>query len=322
MIAGQRESVRPLVTFGETMALFTSLEPGPLSYASSARIGIGGAESNVAIATRRLGVPACWIGRRGADSLGERVERTIRGEDVAVHAIVDPEAPTGLMIKEHRSALATNVWYYRSGSAGSRLSPADLPTEVIQQAGVLHITGITPLLSASARDATWRAVSIAEAAGIPISFDVNYRSQLVGSTDVTELFHALAARSTIVFASDDEAQLIHPGIDEPLGLARAIADVGPTQVVIKLGARGCAALVDGVEYVVPAVSVPVMDTVGAGDAFVAGYLARLLTDQDAESRLHCAVRTGAFACMTAGDWEGSPTTAELEQLSASDPVAR
>ena len=314
--------VKPLVTLGESMALITSAEPGPLAYAASAHISIGGAEGNVAIGVRRLGVAATWIGRRGADSLGDRIERTLRGEDVTVEATVDHDAPTGLMIKEKRSRLTTNVWYYRSGSAGSRLAPTDIPVEVIQQAGVLHVTGITPLLSQSARDATLVAVAVAQDSGVPISFDVNHRSRLVGTTDAAKLYTELIERATIVFAGDDEARLVAPDFHDPLALAHALSDHGPSQVVIKLGSRGCAALIDGREYTVPAVTVPVEDTVGAGDAFVAGYLARLLCGADPASRLACAVQAGAFACMSSGDWEGAPTNAELAQLEAQDPVVR
>ena len=129
--------------------------------------------------------------------------------------------------------------------------------------------------------------------------------------------------ATIVFAGLDEAQLLLGSELDAAAAADAIAALGPTQVVIKLGADGCLALIDGVRHDVPAVAVQVVDTVGAGDAFVAGYLAELLAGLPAEARLATAVTTGAFACTSPGDWEGYPRRDQLGLLDPSpDPVTR
>ncbi|GAA3728452.1 sugar kinase [Leifsonia bigeumensis] len=314
-----------VVTLGETMALLHNETIGHLAHATELKLGIGGAESNVAIALTRLGTPAHWIGRVGADSLGERVQRELRAEGVGLHANADPDAPTGLMVKERRTAGSSHVWYYRAGSAGSRLSPEDIPEGLIAGAAVLHVTGITPALSASAADAVWEAIGIARDAGVPVSFDVNHRAALWRDRDPGEpgtLYRDLARNATILFAGDDEARLLIPDIDEPLALASAIGELGPTQVVIKRGALGCVAIIDGLQYTQEAVPVKVVDTVGAGDAFVAGYLAELVAGEDAPTRLRTAVTTGAFACLTAGDWEAMPRRHELTLLTADEPVTR
>ncbi len=94
-------------------------------------------------------------------------------------------------------------------------------------------------------------------------------------------------------------------------------------MVIKLGGDGCLALIDGVRHEVPAVPVQVVDTVGAGDAFVAGYLAELVAGLPAEARLATAVITGAFACTSPGDWEGYPRRDQFGMLDpSSDTVIR
>jgi 2-dehydro-3-deoxygluconokinase len=299
-----------VVTLGETMALLHSDTPGLLAHATEMKLGIGGAESNVAIALQRLGTQASWIGRVGADSLGERVLRELRAEGVDIHSVVDQDAATGLMLKERRTADAFRVWYYRAGSAGSRLEPADLPAQLISSATLLHVTGITAAISATAHAAVLEAIRLAQAANVPISFDVNHRSTLWRGRDATTVYRELAKAATIVFAGD-------------VGdVAAEIASLGPTQVIIKLGADGCRALIDGVEYTQPAVPVRVVDTVGAGDAFVAGYLAELVDGKDVVTRLRTAVTTGAFACLTAGDWEGLPHRNEFALLTASEPVTR
>lgn len=311
-----------VVTLGETMALLHNQTPGRLAHVAELRLGIGGAESNVAIALTRLGIPACWIGRVGADSLGERVLRELRAEGVQLHAVVDRQAATGLMVKERRTADASHVWYYRAGSAGGRLSPADLPPGLIEGASLLHVTGITPALSATAHEAVSEAVARAHSAGVAVSFDVNHRSSLWSGRDAAAVYHELAGAASIVFAGEDEARLLAPAASSPAELATAIAALGPTQVIIKLGADGCHALIDGVGYDQPAVPVRVVDTVGAGDAFVAGYLAELLTGKDAAGRLRTAVATGAFACSVSGDWEGLPRREDLDLLGSGEPVTR
>ena len=128
------ERARTVVTLGETMALISSDTPGPLQHSRAITLGIGGSESNVAIALRRLGTDVTWIGRVGDDSLGDLVLREIGAEGVRVVGIRDPDAPTGLMVKERRTRQESRVWYYRRGNAGSRLSVADIDPAIIRSA--------------------------------------------------------------------------------------------------------------------------------------------------------------------------------------------
>ncbi|MBB6627728.1 sugar kinase [Nocardioides sp. KIGAM211] len=317
-----------LLTLGETLALAGGAAVGSLAHVPSLQLGIGGAESNVAIGVRRLGGEAAWIGRVGADSLGERVLRELRAEGLALHATVDDTAPTALMVKERRTAATARVWYYRTGSAGSRLDPADVPSDLVAAASVLHVTGITPGLSASALAATERALDLAAEHGVPISFDVNHRAAVWAGRDPGPTYRSIAERSAVVFAGDDEARiLLGTTATDPAelvaglaGLAGGAASAG--DAVLKLGADGCRARIDGVDHEVAAVPVAVVDSVGAGDAFVAGYLAELMAGRPAATRLATAVRCGAFACLTTGDWEGLPRRAELALLDGGEPVVR
>jgi 2-dehydro-3-deoxygluconokinase len=313
--------MKPVVTLGETMGLFRAGSVGSLAQVSDFVLGIGGAESNVAIALSRLGTPARWVGRVGDDSIGRRVLRELRAEGLDVRGIIDPSAATGVMIKEQRTNDSTRVQYYRSESAGSRLAVDDLAEADIQNAALLHVTGITPALSVSATQAILEAISLAREAGVPVSFDVNHRSSL-WATDPAPLYREIASRADIVFAGEDEARLLFPGVTAPDALAESIAGLGPGQVIIKRGEAGCSALIEGARYARAAIVVRAVDTVGAGDAFVAGYLAELLAELPVEERLTTAVTLGAFACLNPGDWEGFPRRDELTLLSASEPVQR
>ncbi|GAA1231906.1 2-dehydro-3-deoxygluconokinase [Microbacterium phyllosphaerae] len=312
-----------VVTLGETMALVRTTEIGSLRHANAMAFGIGGAESNVAIGLARLGVAVSWLGRVGDDSLGERVAREIRADGVQVHAVIDAEARTGLMVKERPSASSTAVHYYRAGSAGSRLRPEDLPDGWIERASLLHITGITPLLSDTARDAVHAAIDRARASGAIVTFDINYRSALASPEAAGPVLRELAERSDIVFGGEEEFAILYSATSVAVAAAR-LRDAGCATTVVKLGPAGAAVIT--ADSLVEAGGFPIepVDTVGAGDAFVSGYLSAFLEGLDVDATLHRANACGAMACLVPGDWEAAPTRRELERFADrdSDPVRR
>lgn len=312
----------PVVTIGETMALMSSPQFGPLQHNASLDLGIGGSESNVAIGLRRLGVASTWIGKVGADALGDLVEREIRAEGVSVVAVRDATAPTALMIKERRTSSDTRVWYYRSGYAGSRLAIEDIDFDVVRSASLVHLTGISLALSPGMADVIVEAARAAGEAGVPVSFDLNFRSKLWSVESARDAYRRILPLVDVVFAGDDEASLVVGTAGSPLELARRMLELGPSEAIIKLGSRGAVAVTDGREYSRAALPINPIDTVGAGDAFVAGYLAERLAGADVDSRLGTAVAAGAYACLSTGDWEGLPRREELRTLGRIEPVAR
>ena len=158
---------------------------------------------------------------------------------------------------------------------------------------------------------------------MPLSFDVNHRAAVWAGRDPGPVYRELLAGAGVVFAGEDEARLV-VGTEETdrVRLLEALAALTDGDVVLKLGPDGCLARVDGQRVAQPAVPVDVLDTVGAGDAFVAGYLAELIAGAAPEQRLRTATRCGSFACLTTTDWEGNPSRAELALLDGTDPVVR
>ncbi|MFH8371492.1 sugar kinase [Streptomyces sp. NPDC018031] len=307
-----------LVTLGEAMAVVAATEPGPLTAGTPLRLAFAGAEATVAIGVRRLGHPTSWTGRVGADAAGTMVLSGLRAEDVDVsRARLDDTAPTGLMLRERRTTDHTRVTYYRQGLAGSRLAPEDIDERLVAAARVLHITGITPALGASPRAAVHRAVDIARAAGVTVSLDLNYRALLWSRPEASAELSRLVTRADIVFAGPEEATLVVPGA-APAAMAAALLELGPREAVVKLGARGALAAVPG--EVIPQEIVPItaVEPIGAGDAFVAGYLAGLLDGAPVSGRLRLAATCGAFAVSVHGDWEGLPHRGELGLLGGED----
>ena len=312
-----------LVTLGETLGLLVAEDVGPLSLTRGMRLSMGGAESNVAIGVSRLGVPATWIGRLGDDPIGDLIERQLLAERVRCMVHRDP-SPTAIMLRERRTGTAARVSYYRHGSAGSRLQPADLPEGVVEEAGLLHLSGITPALGAGPAETVREAMRRARGAGVPISCDFNFRSRLWDATTAAPVFRELAAGADILFAGDDEARIAleSEASAGPEALAEGLAALGPSEVVIKLGRRGAMALIEGEVIEVPPVAVQAIDTVGAGDAFVAGYLASRLLGREVGDRLSTAAIAGAFAVTVPGDWEALPRPHELSLLTAEEDVQR
>lgn len=312
-----------VVTLGETMALVRTTEIGSLRHAHGMALGIGGAETNVAIGLARLGIAVSWLGRVGDDSLGERVAREIRAEGVDVRAVVDSDAPTGLMVKERPSAASTAVHYYRAGSAGSRVADSDLPDCWIEDASLLHVTGITPLLSTSARDTVLAAVARARAAGVTVSFDINYRSALATPAVAGPVLCEIAEHADIVFGGEDEFAILYPDASA-VESAALLRDAGCATTVLKQGPAGATVFVGDATVESSGFVIDAVDTVGAGDAFVAGYLSALLEGLDVDATLRRANACGAMACLTPGDWEAAPTLRDLARFldGDADPVRR
>lgn len=302
------------------MGLITQVAHGRPRNGEAMCLGIGGSESNVAVGVRRLGIPATWIGRLGADPAGELIQRELRAEQVEVMAIAD-DAPTGLMVRWRPAAGRGRVDYYRAGSAGSHLRAGDIPEAAVRNADVLHVTGITLALGADPAGAVNRAVAIARSGETVVSFDLNHRSALWSERAAAPALTAMVRGADVVFAGAAEARIV-TGTADPEAAALALEAMGPSQVLIKLGADGCLARIDGVTREVGGIPVDVVDTVGAGDAFVAGYLAELITGAQPAQRLRTAVAAGALAVTVAGDWEGMPDRRTLALLEAEEPVTR
>ncbi|MBL7258571.1 sugar kinase [Paractinoplanes lichenicola] len=313
-----------VVTLGETMALVSVPADGLVR--GPAPIGLGGAESNVAIGLARLGTPVTWMSRLGDDGLGAYVRREIRAEGVTVLAAADPDAPTGLMVKELRHGTPSRVRYYRSGSAASRLTPDDIPDELIAAADVLHVTGITPALGPGPRKTVEHAVEVARAAGTLVSLDVNHRRTLWTDDEARSVLTTLLPSVDLLFAGVEEATMLlgspGPQRDES-ELGAALASSGPATVVIKLGERGALAVSAGELVRAEASPRVVVDPVGAGDAFVAGYLSALCDGGDVSHCLATGNRAGGQVVTVPGDWEGLPFAADLTpQAAFADEVIR
>jgi 2-dehydro-3-deoxygluconokinase len=311
-----------VVTLGECLVALVATSLGPLAEARSFERHVAGAEANVAVGLARLGHHPVFIGRVGADGFGTAIRRRLRGEGVQIECLrVDAAAPTGILVRERRALGPSEVGYYRSGSAGSLLEPADVDaaTNLFRSAKWLHLTGITPALSASARSAVDRAVVLARESGLTVSLDINLRRKLWSEAEAAPILSKLAARADIVLGSADEAALVtgsDPSAD-PGELAAALLALGPSMAVIKLGSDGALGLARGDEPVhEPGQATSLVDTIGAGDGFAAGFIAARLEGADLSRALEIGNACGAAATSVVGDLAGLPEREELDRLLA------
>ena len=316
-----------VVTLGECLAAFVATDPGPLAESRGFIRHVAGAEANVAVGLARLGHAVAYLGRVGGDGFGTAIVRALRGEAVDVdHLAIDDTARTAVMFRERRALGAMDVVYHRAGSAGSRVTAQDVDRAVddgvFDGARWLHLTGITPSLSQTAREATTRALESGREAGLTISLDINLRRRLWSDQEAAPVIRDLASRVDVVLGSADELAVV-ADLDpdtSPERLARAVAAIGPGTVVAKLGRDGALGLEGELSVVEPGIVVDqVVDPVGAGDAFCAGFIAGRLDGVDLPTALRMGNACGALAVAASGDQSGLPDRDELARLLAGGP---
>lgn len=303
-----------LLTVGETMGVARTFAGTPMRTATELRLSTAGAEATVAIGMQRLGHTAAWVGTVGADEIGHRVIRDLRAEGVDTRFVRSvPGAGTGFMLRDHRTADYVSVSYYRKGSAGTFLCRADVEAAFggLGDVAILHITGITPVLSATCRTAVHRAIELAKKCGAAVSFDVNFRRTLAGQAEASADAREILSGTDILFVGDDETHLLTDESD-PESAAKALAALGPSEVVLKLGEKGACVAIGGQFVHAAALKVAVADVIGAGDSFAAGYLAARSHGLGVPDRLAWATVCAACTVGTRGDWEGLPTRTDVE----------
>lgn len=272
-----------VLAIGETMLLVSPVAGGRLTLDASFAVAPGGAESNVAIQAHRLGASTAWMSRVGDDAIGDLVT-----EGTAAHGVdtslVERVAgfPTAVYFKNPRGA-STEVIYYRSGSAASTMSSEMLARYRGSVPRLVHVSGITLALSSSCSDMMDAVVLRRHFGEAVVAFDVNYRAGLWDSRqDAASRLAQIARAADVVFVGRDEAEALWgtTTVEDVRGLLPE-----PTYLVVKDGA------VEAVEFYgsnivrAPAQRVDVVEPVGAGDAFAAGWECAFLAGLGSAQRL-------------------------------------
>lgn len=274
--------------------------------------GHGGDTSNAAIAAARQGASAGYVTALGDDIFGRSFLDLWRRERVdGSRVAIDTDAPTGLYFVTHGPS-GHEFSYRRAGSAASRLSPQALPRDYLAAARFLHVSGISQAVMGPAVD---RAVDIARAAGVSVSYDTNLRLKLWPLDRGRAAIHANVAQADIVFTSLEEAAPL-TGRDDPDLIADFYLGLGPRTVVVKLGARGVFVVADGQGRTIAGHRVDALDATGAGDVFAGAFLAERARGADAFSAAAYANAAAALSTTGYGAVAPIPTRAAVEALLA------
>lgn len=310
-----------VVTIGESMVLFQPIGEKGIKYEPLFTKSLAGAESNVSIALTRLGKKVRWISKVGKDPFGDFILSTLAGEGVDVSAALrDEEKSTAVYFKECKNFSDPTVYYYRKNSAASNIHPQEVNAEWLEDAKHLHVTGITPALSENAAQAIRKTMELAKEMGLTVSFDPNLRRKLWSLKKAREVLLSLIPLCDVFLPGIEEAEFL-VGKQSIEDYGKKFLEMGAKVVVLKLGAEGAIGFMEKDRVKAPPYTVSrVIDTVGAGDAFAAGFLSVFLDEQlaiSSASLKNALIRAnilGALATQFKGDWEGVPTLDELNAI--------
>lgn len=307
-----------VVTLGEMMIQFNPVTTGPLRHVTYFEKHAAGSEANFAIGMTRLGFKAGFITRVGNDEFGKYILSVLRGEGVDTSRIKIDDAPTGIYFIQRGYPIPgkSMVFYYRRGSAASRLSPEDIDEGYIKSARLLHLTGITPALSASCMEATFKALKVAREGGVKVSFDTNIRLKLWPSKEkARETLLPIVESANILLTEPEDTEILI-GEKDPQKIIDKMLSMGPEIVVVKLGEEGAIASNGRETIMKPGFKVPVVDVIGAGDAFAAAFIAGILKNRSLEETLTYGNVAGALVVTVRGDIENLPSWDDIERFLA------
>lgn len=290
-----------LVTLGEVLLRLSVPSPGRFETTYQLDVQFGGAEANVAAACARLGLRTAWISALPDNIWGERVVRELRGHGVDCAFVTSlPDTRLGLYFLEYGvPPRPIHVLYDRRDSAFARLTPDVVDWSAVRHATLVHVSGVTPALGEHSRALVRRALD--EAA--EVSFDLNYRAALWSPADARSFALSILPRVRYFFLGQREAEIVFEESGPPETILRRLSEVAPKATIALLqGADGSTVLHRG-QIWQPKVQhhVKVIDPIGAGDAYVAGYLWASLRGRTGQEMIDMAATVAALKCSTWGD---------------------
>ena len=244
--------------------------------------GFGGDSQNVAIAAARQGAAAGYITNVGQDWMGDAFLALWQAEGVDASTVArHPTAPTGVSFVTHGPS-GHKFDYLRKGSAASLMTPDGVPKDYIAGARFLHVSAIGQAISADARAACDRAIAIARAAGVKVSYDTNLRLRLWDIETARKKIHATIPSCDIALPSLDDSQQL-TGLSAPEEIADFYLKLGAPLVALKMGSEGALLALPGKRIRIEPHRVQSVDATGAGDTFDGAFLTRLLEGDDPET---------------------------------------
>jgi 2-dehydro-3-deoxygluconokinase len=298
-----------IIAIGEPLGEFSQIRPGDPNYL----FGHGGDTSNAIIAAARSGARTGYVTAVGDDSFGRSFRELWTREGVDTSGVkTDGAAHTGIYFITHGPE-GHEFSYLRAGSAASRMTPADLPGQLVRGAKILHVSGISQAISASAADMVFEAIRLAKAGCVTVSYDTNLRLRLWPLARAQAVTNAAMAMADIALPGLDDARQL-TGLTEPDAIADFYLARGSSIVAMTLGKEGALVATRQERRRVPSIKVEAVDATGAGDCFDGAFLAEWLATKDpfAAARYACA----AAALSTTGYGAVAPLPMRADVLKA------
>ncbi len=273
----------------------------------------GGDSSNFAVAAARQGARTGYISAIGNDTNGALLRALWRAEKIDdAHVLTADDAPTGVYFVSHTES-GHQFDFCRSGSPASRYRAQDLPLDAIASAKVLHLSGISLGISASACDAGYRAIEHARASGVRVSFDTNLRRKLWSLGRARAVIWDALALSDICLPSYDDVIQLSDMKDADKIIDRCLS-LGPTIVALKLGAEGALVADRTQRFRIPPYPCKAVDATGAGDTFGGAFVARIVAGDGIEQAGHYAAAAAALSTEGYGAVTPIPTAHQVKAL--------
>ncbi|GEN87682.1 sugar kinase [Oceanobacillus sp. FSL W8-0428] len=303
-----------VISMGEAMVVFNPDIKGPMKFVNGFQKNIGGAELNLAIGCSRLGLKTGFISRLGNDEFGKSIRTFARGEQVDTSELKLVKGyPTSVYFKEIMEDGNVQTFYYRDKSPTLTMKPEELNESYIKNARVLHITGIFPAIGGDNLNVMMESIRLAKKHGVKVSFDPNIRLKMWTKEEARKVLLDILPHVDILLAGDEEMDIII-GESNPKAIIEKTKEIGIPTIIVKRGEHGSAGYHQGqLIYADPVKATKVVDTVGAGDGFNAGFLYGYLHDWDLERSLHFANTIGSMVVSITGDNEGLPYYEDVQE---------
>ena len=304
------------ISIGEAMAELSPTNSDNPDQSGGYLLGWGGDTSNVMIGLSRLGKKVGYITKVGDDELGHGLLKMWKDDNVDTTRVkISKDGWTGLYLVSLQNRGQRSFTYFRKGSAASLLRPSDLDVKYLKNTRLLHVSGISQVISKTCHDSISKAITIVRDNGGLISYDPNIRTKLLPLEEIRKIVLETLPLVDILLPSIDDAVLLY-GRKTASELTRRLLSMGPKVVALKMGSNGCiVGAVSGRHYRLRGHLVSNIDTTGAGDAFDAGFLASYLDGDDVVASAANGNVVAALKVQQLGATRGLPTLTEVKAFS-------
>ncbi len=317
-----------LITFGEAMIRMSPPDFKRLEQTTTLDLNIGGAELNVAVGVSRLGLKSAWVSRLPDNPLGRMIANKARELGVDVSPVIwDEDGRAGLYFLEFGAApRSTSVVYDRADSSFCNVQPGEIDwEEILDSSKCLHLTGITPAVSKSAAAVTLEALRAAKAAGCKVSLDLNYRAKLWRPEEANQtLLPMMDLVDILITTKGDTRTILGIEAENDETLAKQLLDKFPIETVAVSYREGgsvwqclfsAIAVNRDSTFTTRTFDIEIVDQVGRGDSFAAGFLYGLIGENNVQAGLDYGVAFAALKHSFPGDFNWC-TKAEVDALLA------